>query len=153
MPFNLSLRSLDRLRGVDDRLVQVVKRAIQITPVDFMVVEGVRSREQCRINYGKGRTAAELAKKGIDKKYAQPKAAKVTWLSDPYNSKHCTGKAVDLCPAPYDWKNLKDFDRMAEAMMTAAKELGVSIRWGADWDKDGKLREKGESDSPHFELD
>ncbi len=38
------------------------------------------------------------------------------------------------------------------AMFAAAKELGVKIRWGADWDQDGVPREKGESDSPHFEL-
>jgi peptidoglycan L-alanyl-D-glutamate endopeptidase CwlK len=37
-------------------------------------------------------------------------------------------------------------------MFAAAKELGVSIRWGADWDNDGNYREKGEYDSPHFEL-
>jgi peptidoglycan L-alanyl-D-glutamate endopeptidase CwlK len=41
---------------------------------------------------------------------------------------------------------------MAKAMLAAAKELGIGIRWGADWDSDGKPREKGETDSPHFEL-
>ena len=34
----------------------------------------------------------------------------------------------------------------------ASRELGVPIRWGADWDMDGLPREKGETDSPHFEL-
>jgi hypothetical protein len=48
--------------------------------------------------------------------------------------------------------NLKRSDVDAVAMFAAAKELGVSIRWGADWDGDGKPRERGESDSPHFEL-
>ena len=37
-------------------------------------------------------------------------------------------------------------------MLQAAKELGVPVRWGADWDNDGKPRERGESDSPHFEI-
>lgn len=151
--FALSAKSLERLKEVDDRLVRVVKRAIEISSVDFMVVEGVRTREQCMVNYGKGRTQAECVAKGVPASYAKPSVAKVTWLSNPFNSKHVTGHAVDLCPAPYDWKNLSDFDAMARAMMNAAKELGVSIRWGADWDKDGKPREKGETDSPHFELD
>lgn len=157
MSFAFGSRSLSRLEGVDPRLVSVAKRAIEISPIDFMVVEGVRSDEQCRINYGKGRTAAQCAAVGIAASYARPELSKVTWLKNPYNSRHRKqadgfGKAIDLLPAPYDWKNLADFERMAKAMLAAAKELGVHIRWGADWDEDGVPREKGETDSPHFEL-
>lgn len=150
--YALSARSIERLRGVDPQLVEVVQLAIQITTVDFTVVEGVRTREQCAINYGKGRSAAECLAKGVPAKHAQPKAAKITWLNNPYASKHVSGQAVDLLPAPYDWKATGPFDAVAKAMMAAAKQLGVSIRWGADWDADGKPREKGETDSPHFEL-
>ena len=150
--FALSARSIERLKGVDSKLVSVVKRAIELTSVDFMVVEGVRTREQCAINYGKGRSIAECAAKGVPAKYANPSAAKVTWLNNPYASKHVTGHAVDLLPAPYDWKATGPFDAVAKAMKAAAKELGVVVRWGADWDNDGKPREKGETDSPHFEL-
>jgi hypothetical protein len=150
--FVLSKLSLGRLNGVDANLVKVVQRAIEITPQDFMVVEGVRSKEQCYINYGKGRTVAQCTAKGVPAKYAQPKLAKVTWLNNPLSSKHVSGKAVDLVPYPVNWNDLTKFDQVAKAMFAAAKELGVSIRWGADWDNDGNYREKGEYDSPHFEL-
>lgn len=150
--FVLGARSLANLKGVDERLVRVVKRAIEITSVDFTVIEGVRTREQCMVNYGKGRTAAECAAKNVPASYAKPSVAKVTWLNNPFASKHVTGHAVDLLPST-GWNNLTSFDVVAKAMLTAAKELGISIRWGADWDKDGKPREKGETDSPHFELD
>ncbi|MFQ6277844.1 M15 family metallopeptidase [Acinetobacter johnsonii] len=150
--FVLSKLSLGRLEGVNPALVKVVKRAIEITQQDFLVVEGVRSKEQCYINYGKGRTAAQCIAKGVPASYAQPKLAKVTWLNSPLDSKHVTGKAVDLVPYPVDWNDLSKFDQVAKAMFAAAKELGVSIRWGADWDNDGNYREKGEYDSPHFEL-
>lgn len=157
MAYNLSSRSLNNLQGVHPNLAKVVKRAIELTTQDFVVIEGVRSREQCMINYGKGRTAAQCLAKGIPAKYANPKAAKVTWLSNPFASKHCPqkdgyGHAVDICPYPVDWSDVKKFDAIAKAMFAAAKELGVNIRWGADWDKDGKPRERGESDSPHFEI-
>ena len=152
MTYNLSQRSLDRLVGVDERLQQVVKRAIQLTKQDFMVLEGVRTREQCMINYGKGRTIAQCVAKGVPAQYANPNAAKVTWLNDPFASKHVTGKAVDLVPYPVDWNDLKKFDVIAQAMLQASKELSIPIRWGADWDGDGKPRERGESDSPHFEI-
>jgi len=150
--FVLSKLSLGRLNGVDANLVKVVQRAIEITPQDFMVVEGVRTKEQCYINYGKGRTVAQCTAKGVPAQYAQPKLAKVTWLNNPLSSKHVTGKAVDLVPYPVDWNDLTKFDQVAKAMFAAADELGVSIRWGADWDNDGNYREKGEYDSPHFEL-
>nr|WP_313059986.1 M15 family metallopeptidase [Moraxella sp. CTOTU49097] len=152
MSYQLSKRSLSRLAGVDDKLVAVVKRAIEISQVDFMVLEGVRSKEQCMINYGKGRTAAQCSAKGVPAKYANPSAAKVTWLNNPFASKHCEGKAVDLVPYPVDWNDLKKFDLIAQAMLQAAKELGVPVRWGADWNNNGKPRERGESDSPHFEI-
>ena len=152
MSYNLSQRSLDKLVGVDEHLQRVVKRAIQISKQDFMVLEGIRSREQCMINYGKGRTVAQCVAKGVPAQYANPRAAKVTWLNNPFASKHVTGKAVDLVPYPVDWNDLKKFDLIAQAMLQAAKELGVPVRWGADWDADGKPRERGESDSPHFEI-
>ena len=152
MSYQLSQRSLDRLKGVDERLVKVVKRAIELSPIDFMVLEGVRTKEQCMINYGNGRTASQCQAKGVPVKYANPSAAKVTWLNNPFASKHVSGKAVDLVPYPVDWQDLKKFDAIAKAMLQAAKELGVPVRWGADWDGDGKPRERGESDSPHFEI-
>nr|WP_298892212.1 M15 family metallopeptidase [uncultured Acinetobacter sp.] len=148
----LSKRSLSNLEGVHPDLVRVVKRAITLTKQDFMVIEGVRSREQCMINYGKGRTVAQCQAKGIPAKYAKPKLAKVTWLNNPFSSRHVTGHAVDLVPYPVDWNDLKKFDAMADAMLVAADLEGVSIRWGADWDSDGNRRERGEYDSPHFEL-
>ena len=152
MAFNLSQKSLDRLNGVDERLQRVVKRAIQLSKQDFMVLEGVRTKKQCMINYGKGRTIAQCVAKGVPAQYANPKAAKVTWLNNPFASKHVSGKAVDLVPYPVDWNDLKKFDAIAQAMLQASKELGIAIRWGADWDNDGKPRERGESDSPHFEI-
>ena len=152
MTFNLSQKSLGRLNGVNERLQRVVKRAIELSKQDFMVLEGVRTRQQCMTNYGKGRTIAQCVAKGVPAQYANPKAAKVTWLNNPFASKHVSGKAVDLVPYPVDWNDLKKFDAIAQAMLQAAKELNVSIRWGADWDADGKSRERGESDSPHFEI-
>ena len=150
--YALSQKSLDRLKGVDERLQRVVKRAIELSKQDFMVLEGVRTREQCMINYGKGRTIAQCVAKGVPAQYANPKAAKITWLNNPFASKHVNGKAVDLVPYPVDWNDLKKFDLIAKAMLQAAKELDVPVRWGADWDNDGKPRERGESDSPHFEI-
>ena len=141
--FKLSQRSLNSLNGVDPNLVKVVKRAIELTEQDFIVIEGLRTREQMMINYGKGRTAAQLAVHGIPASYAKPKESKVTWLKNPFASNHAKGKAVDIVPSPVDWSDISKFKKINEAMQAAAKELGVKLSYGGDWTK---------KDYPHWEL-
>ena len=141
--YKLSERSLNSLKGVNPSLVKVVERAIELTEQDFLVLEGVRSKEQCYINYGKGRTAAQCSAKGVPTKYAQPSLSKVTWLNNPLASKHVTGNAVDLVPSPVDWNTISKFTTISKAMKQAAKELGIDLEWGGDWTK---------KDYPHFEL-
>lgn len=140
MPYALGKRSLERLEGVHPHLVEVVKRAIEITTQDFMVLEGVRTPARQAELYAQGRTKP---------------GKKVTWtkVSNHFKNKATGfGHAVDLCPFPVDWNDIDKFDQIAHAMNKAADEVGVRIRWGANWDGDEKPREKGESDSPHFEL-
>lgn len=144
MSYKLSELSLGRLTGINSDLEKVVKRAIEITKQDFMVVEGLRTREQCMINWGKGRTVAVCATKGIPAKYAQPSLAKVTWLNNPFASKHVSGNAVDLVPYPVDWNDLSKFKVIADAMKQASKELNVKLSWGGDW--------ASSKDYPHFEV-
>lgn len=137
---SFSKRSKENLQGVHPQLVAVVTEALKLSTVDFMVLEGVRSQERQRKLYAQGRTAP---------------GAIVTWTLNSnhfVNPKTGYGHAVDILPAPYDWKDPKGFGAVAEAMMKAAKTVGVKIRWGADWDQDGIPREAGETDSPHFEL-
>lgn len=150
MTFRFGSTSLGRLATVHPKLRQVVHRALELSPIDFMVLEGIRTPERQRELYGQGRTTAQCTAAGISVKYAKPHLQKVTWT---LNSNHFTGRAVDLVPWPVDWRDLAKFDAIAKAMFAAAKELGIGIRWGADWDQDGNPREKGETDSPHFELE
>ena len=121
--FQLSERSINRLIGVHPDLVKVVKRAIEISEYDFMVVEGLRTTE-------------------TQKKYVAEGKSKTT------NSYHLTGHAVDLAPlenGTIDWGNKKgQFDAVAKAMKQAAKELNVEIEYGGDW--------KSFVDKPHFQI-
>lgn len=106
--YKLGIRSLQNLSGVHPDLVAVVKRAIQITEVDFTVIEGVRSRERQK----------QLVAKGASKTM---------------NSRHLTGHAVDMVPWPIDWDDLNRFEIMADAMKKASEELDIPIVWGGDW--------------------
>lgn len=166
MAFTYGQRSMMRLDGVHPDLKRVFMHAIEASPIDWMIVEGVRSREGCMVNWGKGRTASQLAAWNISAQYAKPGLPKVTWLRDPFNSKHCKqadgfSHAVDALPAPYDWKiedpkatpEMDDnFAKMAVVILQSASILQIPVRWGANWDGDTQFREKGETDNPHFEL-
>lgn len=109
-PFVLGARSLKRLEGVHPDLVKVVKRAIEITDVDFTVLEGLRDLKRQKVLLGQGATTT-------------------------LNSRHITGHAVDLGAmvggsVRWDWPL---YHRVADAMKRAAAELNVPIVWGGDW--------------------
>jgi peptidoglycan L-alanyl-D-glutamate endopeptidase CwlK len=147
--YELSKRSLERLEGVDERLVSVVKRAIQVTRIDFGVIQGLRTMEEQQKMYARG-------------------------VSRTMKSKHLTGHAVDLMVyigSRGSWE-LNLYDDVADAMKLAAIQQGVSIRWGAAWNV-ADLTDWNESceeamhyyidtrrgqgrrpfiDAPHFEL-
>ena len=108
--FKLGKRSIERLQGVHPDLVRVVERAIDLTTVDFTVLEGLRSPERQQT----------LAASGA---------------SQTLNSRHITGHAVDLgawVDNQVDW-SWPLYTKIANAMKAAANELGVSIVWGGDW--------------------
>ena len=149
MAFKLSSRSLGRLDGVDEKLSNVVKKAIGYSTVDFGVIQGLRSVEEQK----------ELVARG---------------LSKTMKSKHLEGRAVDLMAylnGRACWE-FNVYDEIADAMKQAAIEEDVHIRWGAAWTVsdirswEGTMEEamlhyvdirRGQNkrpfiDAPHFEL-
>ena len=154
MSYTLSTRSLERLNGVNESLVNIVKASIKTTKIDFGVTCGLRTKSE----------QAELVKKGA---------------SQTMNSRHLpqestgTSHAVDLVAyisGRVSWE-LNLYDDIADAMKDAAIKEGKPIRWGAAWHKplnewDGSAedlmnqyidirRSEGRRpfiDGPHFEL-
>lgn len=124
--YRLGPQSKMRLRGVHPDLIKVVERAIQITTVDFTVLEGARSPERQRTLVDSG-------------------------ASQTLNSRHIPGadgyaKAVDLgawVDDQVDW-SWPLYHKIAAAMKEAAKQVKVPIEWGGDW--------KSFKDGPHFQL-
>jgi len=52
--FFLSFRSNQNLKGVNSDLIRVVREAILITNIDFMVIEGLRSFKRQKTLYMSG---------------------------------------------------------------------------------------------------
>ena len=110
MSFNLSQKSLDKLKGVHPDMVKCVKSAIEWTKVDFGVICGMRTEAEQRALVDKG-------------------------ASQTMASKHLEGLAVDLmayCGSRASWE-LNLYDDIADAMAKAAKTHNVAIKWGAAW--------------------
>ena len=105
-----SQRSLDNLKGIHPDLRRVIDRALQDSPLDFVVIEGLRTRER----------QVEMVASGA---------------SQTMNSRHLTGHAVDLLPIgprgpAFDWPL---YDKLGPAVKEAADREGVTLVWGGDW--------------------
>ena len=116
MMFKLGKKSQKALIGVHPDIIKVVTRALEISVIDFTVIEGLRTLERQKVLYAAGATKT-------------------------LKSRHLTGHAVDLAPyingsIRWDWPL---FYKIADAMKAASKELGIPLEWGGDWKsfKDG----------------
>lgn len=110
MSFCLSALSRSRLVGLHPDLVRVTEAAIQRTPVDFRVTEGLRTPQR----------QAQLVRAGA---------------SRTLNSRHLTGHAVDVAAmvgreVRWDWPL---YPPIAEAFKASAAEMGIALVWGGDW--------------------
>ena len=114
--YTLGQKSLSRLDGVHDDLQKVVMLAIQITEIDFCILEGIRSQERQLMLFKSG-------------------------ASHTLQSRHLTGHAIDLgawFDGEISW-HWPHYDKIADAMEAAADALAIGIEWGGDWKqfKDG----------------
>jgi peptidoglycan L-alanyl-D-glutamate endopeptidase CwlK len=105
-----SQRSLNNLRGIHPDLRRVIDRALQDSPLDFVVIEGLRTQDRQR----------QLVASGA---------------SRTMNSRHITGHAVDLMPIgpngpAFDWPL---YDQLGPAVKEAADKEGIALNWGGDW--------------------
>lgn len=108
--FSFSRRSEQNLVGVNADLVRVVRRALVISPVDFGVIEGLRTKERQKQMVAQG-------------------------SSQTMNSRHLTGHAVDVYayPTPEGSWEWQFYQQISEAFKQAGKELGIPVEWGGNW--------------------
>lgn len=136
-----SKRSLDNLKGVHPDLVRLMEESIKDTPVDFTIVEGVRSSKRQQELYAQGRTKPGVIVTNVDG---------VNRKSNHQVKEDGYGYAVDVYPyvdgrvrisESYVIPKLK---QIATHIKTKAKKLGITVVWGGDW--------RSPYDPPHFEL-
>ena len=144
--YSFSQTSLDKMKKVHPKLVEVMKAAIVGSPFDFRITAGARTTEEQFALYQKGRTLPGPKVTNCDgKNFKSNHQIK----SDGY------GHAVDVFPCGviengvyrkftseegYDDKKLKS---IANHILAIAKSKNVNVEWGGNW----KMH-----DTPHFEL-
>lgn len=145
----LSDASIEKMKGVHPKLIELMKKAISDSPYDFKIIQGLRTAAYQNELYQQGRT----------------RPGKIVTKLDGYNRKsnHQAkadgyGHAVDIavcghydqngnyvkCTTDaemFDNKKLVEISRHVKAV---AKEMGLDIVWGGDW--------KTLYDTPHYEL-
>ncbi len=152
--YRLSARSKKRMTDAHPDLQQVVDRAIQITTVDFTVLEVKRliERQKALVAAGSSWT--------MDSRHLVSGITKMVHAAD-------LGAFVD---GTVDW-SWPLYYRIAKAMQQAGRELNIPIRWGGCWDRTltatdkdpeilsaeyiirrHKMGRKANADGPHFEL-
>lgn len=104
-------------------LVAVAHYALELSAIDFGIIDGMRSlaEQRAHVEAGRSKTMA---------------------------SRHLTGHALDAAPwldgvFKFEFENRQQYKIMALAWKLAAARLGIPLEWGGDWDW---------FDGAHFQL-
>ena len=126
--YSFSVKSLNLLNHpkFSPTLRLLMLEAIKDTPLDFTILETVRTLEKQKEYYAKG-TTNTLKSRHL-----------------PSTNSSGYSEAADIAPYPLDWKDLNRFKKLAEHIKKKANQLGIPITWGGDW--------KTLVDMPHYEL-
>ena len=122
-------RSINRIKTCDQRLQELFYEVVK--HFDCTIIEGSRGKER------------------QDKAYADGKS-KVKYPNGKHNQ--FPSVAVDVAPYPIDWSDRDRFHYFGGFVLGVAKQKGLNIRWGGDWDMDTQTKDIKFDDLVHFEI-
>lgn len=127
---SFSEKSLEHLNTCDYRLQQIFT-AVIADGNDCTVIEGHRTKES-------------------QDEYFRTGKSKMQWP----NGKHCSmpSLAADVMPCPINWNDRIAIEAFSKVVLAKAESLGIRIRWGGDWNQNGKSDDEKFFDGPHYEL-
>ena len=122
-------RSRKNLKTCDARLQDLFSEVIK--HFDCSVLVGFRDRDGQDTAFNSGHSTKK-------------------WPNSKHNSKPAI--AVDVAPYPIDWKDRERFIYFGGVVKGFAYQLGLSLRWGGDWNNDTQLSDNKFDDLVHFEI-
>ena len=122
-------RSKERLSTCHKDLQLVFNEVIRY--VDCSILEGHRGEDRQNSLYEEGKT-------------------KVRYPNGRHNAS--PSRAVDVTPYPVNWEDRERQTLFAGFVLGGANQMGITLRWGGDWDQDFEVQDNKFDDFPHFEL-
>ena len=122
-------KSLKQLETCHANLRKVFVEVVKT--VDCSVLEGHRGKDRQDALYKEGKT-----------KVRYPHGRHNEFLS----------RAADVVPYPINWSDRERFHLFAGFVLGTAKQMGISLRWGGDWNINWFVDDNKFDDFPHFEL-
>lgn len=131
-----SRRSNDRLSTCHPKLQKVFNKVVE--DFDCTILVGYRNKADQDAAYESGKSKL---------KYPQGK----------HNRKPSLAVDVAPWPIPADWgsKDRNEYEKFkyfAFYVIGVAKGMGITIRWGGDWDMDWDTQDQTFNDLVHFEI-
>ena len=118
-----------KLSQCDPRLQKIFNKVLET--IDLTVVTGFRDED----------TQNEMKRTG---------KSQIGWPFGKHNV--YPSMAIDATPYPIDWKDRERMTLFAGFVLGTAKEMGVTLKWGGDWDVDYKVKDNSFDDLLHFEI-
>ncbi len=123
-----------------DRRLQAVFSEVLNNGFDHTILEGYRDEETQNRYFAEGKS-------------------KLRFPDGKHNRN--PSRAVDAVPYPILWNDpdpkvreryFQDMARFAGFVQATALSMGITLRWGGDWDRDWSVVDNRFNDFPHFEL-
>lgn len=126
--FKFGKKSLEKLNKplVSPKIRLLMNEAIKTSPIDFSIIETVRTVAQQKLNVAKG------VSKTMNSRHI------------PINNKSGMCEAIDIAPYPINWRDIKRFKLLGEHIKKVAEKNNIKVKWGGDF--------VSFKDYPHFEL-
>ena len=122
-------KSRENLSTCHEDLQKVFNEVIK--HVDCSVLEGHRDERRQEKLFSEGKT-------------------KVHYPMGRHNSK--PSRAVDVVPYPVDWNDRERFHLFSGFVLGMARGMGITLRWGGDWNMNFEVDDNKFDDFQHFEL-
>ncbi len=124
-------KSRERLATCDPRLQEIFNEVIKV--MDISILCGHRSEEEQQKAFNNGNSKLQYP-----------------------NSKHNSTPSIAIDVAPWnggiDWENYKSFYFLGGLALGIADQKGIKLRWGGDWNRNGKFDDQTFDDLVHFEI-
>lgn len=124
-----SQRSKARLATCHENIQRVMNKVIE--DFDCTILCGHRSKDEQDAAFNVGKS-------------------KVKWPHGKHNKK--PSEAVDVIPYPINWGDRERMSYFAGQVVATGRSMGITLRWGGDWDRDTEVADNSFDDLVHFEL-